>query len=271
MSEFTDFQEKNETKLSKYTIKSYKTQFNKLVKLLNKNIGDTSEAEIIETSKTLDNINSQNAMLNIGIVIKKHLDQPHDELILTRDANKTKVKEHVKTKNQQKAPLPTYDDLVKMLDNSYENEYYRNFIILYLLINFNVRNQDLNINFVTLKKEVVDENINYIWFDRRGGKIVYFRNCYKTAKSYGRKMHHITDERFSNAVKNYIKINQKLIPNEDNTGHYVDVATNDLGSGNVYKIMVDYYKEDLQKLKQIAENRGTSLDVTAESYDTDNK
>jgi hypothetical protein len=272
MSEFDKFEESNKN-LSKYTIKSYKTQYNKLTKLLKKDISDMSEKEIIEAAKGLENINSTNAMLNIGIVFKKFYEQPYDELVLTRESNKQKVKEHVKAKNTEKEQLPSYDDLVRMLDDYDSNKDWRNFIILYLLIKFNVRNQDLNLTFVDLKKEMVDENTNYIWINRRGGEITYYRNKYKTEKTYGGKISHIESELFSKAVKQYRKIEKtnQLIPNEDNVGHYVDKATHNLGSGNVYKIMVDFYKGDLQKLKQMASSRGTSLETTAESYDTDNK
>ena len=272
MSEFTEFENAN-TNLSKYTIKSYKTQHNKITKLLGVPIMDMSEAEIIKASKEQPNINSQNAMLNIGIVFKKHLKQPYDELVLTRESNKEKIKEHVKAKNQEKEQLPSYADLTEMLDKFYSNDDWRNFIILYLLMEFNVRNQDVNITFVDLKKEMTDKDVNYIWIDRRGGKVVYYRNAYKTAKTYGGKTHNITDERFTDAVKKYRKAEKtdKLIPNESNTGHYVDVATKDLGSGNVYKIMVKHFEGDLQKIKQMGENRGTSIETTVENYDVDNK
>ena len=147
MSEFTDF-ETNHPDLSKYTIKSYKTQYNKLTKLLNKNIAEMSEKEIIDAAKGLENINSTNAILNVGIVFKKFHKQPYDELVLTREANKEKVKQHVKAKNTEKEKLPSYDDLTEMLDKFYENDDFRNYIILYLLMEFNVRNQDVNITFV---------------------------------------------------------------------------------------------------------------------------
>ena len=272
MSEFDNFTEKN-TNLSKYTIKSYKTQYNKLTKLLKKDIADMSEKEIIDAAKGLDNINSTNAMLNIGLVFKKHLGQPYDELVLTRESNKEKIKEHVKAKNTEKEKLPSYDDLTDMLDKFYENDDFRNYIILYLLMEFNVRNQDVNITFVDLKKDMTDKDVNYIWIDRRGGKVVYYRNAYKTAKTYGGKTHNITDERFTDAVKKYRKAEKtdKLIPNESNTGHFVDKATHDLGSGNVYKILIKHFEGDLQKIKQMGENRGTSIETTVENYDVDNK
>jgi len=272
MSEFTDF-ETAHPELSKYSIKSYKTQYNKITKLLNKKIEDMSEKEIIDASKEQPNINSQNALLNIGIVFKKFYKQPYDELVLTREANKETVKQHVKAKNAEKEELPKYEDLTEMLDKFYENDDWRNFIILYLLMEFNVRNQDVNITFVDLKKDMTDKDVNYIWIDRRGGKIVYYRNSYKTAKTYGGKTHNITDERFATAVKKYRKAEKtdKLIPNEDNTGHFVDKATHNLGSGNIYKILVKHFEGDLQKIKQMGENRGTSLETTAENYDTDNK
>jgi hypothetical protein len=259
---------------SKYTIKSYKTQFNKLTKKLSKDIEDATEKEVIEASITEPNINSQQALLNIALVIKRFLKQPSDEIELKRDGNKEGVKTHVKASNVKKeGTLPPLDSLFNHMDKMLEENKYREFIINYLLINLNTRNQDLNITFVDNKKDASGKDTNYMWVDRRAAKIVYIRNAYKTAGTYGSKTDVIKDSDFLEAVKKYRKADgNKLIPNEENTGHWVEVATLDkMGSGNYYKIVVNAFKNDLQKLKQIAEKRGSSLDTMAEHYDIDNK
>ena len=264
----------NSKEFSKYTIKSYKTQYNKLTKKLGKNIEDATEKEVIEASLTEPNINTQQAVLNIALVIKRFLKQPSDEIELKRDGNKEGVKSHVKAENIKKeGTLPPLDALFNHMDSTLEKGEYRNFIINYLLINLNTRNQDLNIEFIDNKKDATDKDTNYMWVDRRAGKIVYTRNAYKTAGTYGAKTDIIKDSDFMDAIKKYRKADgNKLIPNENNTGHWVEVATLDkIGSGNYYKIVVNAFKNDLQKLKQIAEKRGSSLDTMAEHYDIDNK
>ena len=261
-------------KFSKYTEKSYKTQYNKLTKKLGKDISDATESEIIELSMLEPNINSKQALLNIGLVIKRFLQQPSDEIELQRDENKGKVAKHVKDTNVKKADtLPTLNSIVEHMDKMLAEKKYREFIINYLLINLNTRNQDLNITFVDKKGDMVNDEVNYMWCDRRAKKIVYVRNAYKTAGTYGPKTDIITDSDFMDSVKKYRKENgDKLIPNEENTGHWVELATLDkIGSGNYYKIMVNAFKNDLQKLKQLAEHRGSSLDTLAEHYDIDNK
>jgi len=268
--EFEAFIEKN-PQFSKYTIKSYKTQYNKLLKLLGKNILDATQNEIIKKAGEAENINSQQALLNIGLVLKKSNDDPYDEIELKRESNKDVIKKAVKQNNADKR-LPPLNDLLEMLDKYEEDKQWRNFILLFLLIYYNVRNQDLNITFVDTKKEASDENTNYMWVNKKKKQIVYIRNAYKTSKTYGSKTHVISDEDLYKAVLAFRKTEKtKLIPNEDNVGHWVDVATKDLGSGNVYKIVVNAFKGDLQKLKEMSEKRGSSLDTMAENYDIDNK
>ena len=259
---------------SKYTEKSYKTQYNKLTKKLGKEIADATESEIVEASMLEPNINSKQALLNIGLVIKRFLKQPYDMIELQREENKGKVAKHIKDTNVKKADtLPTLNSIVEHMDSVLEKKEYRNYIINYLLINLNTRNQDLNITFVDKKSDMVNDTVNYMWVDRRAKKIVYVRNAYKTASTYGPKTEVINSEEFMDAVKKYRKADgDKLIPNEENTGHWVELATLDkMGSGNYYKIIVNAFKNDLQKLKQLAEQRGSSLDTMAEHYDIDNK
>ena len=262
----------NSKEFSKYTVKSYKTQFNKLTKKLGKEIADATEDEVIEASLTEPNVNSKQAVLNIALVIKKFLQQDYSKIEETREGNKIEVKSHVKAQNAKKDQLPPLNDLLEHMDKMLEEDKYRNYIINYLLINFNTRNQDLNITFVDTKKEMTDKT-NYMWYDRKTKKITYVRNAYKTATTYGSKTEVIKDAEFMDAVKKYRKADgDKLIPNEDNTGHWVEEATlNKMGSGNYYKIVVNAFKNDLQKLKEMAEKRGSSLDVMAESYDVENK
>ena len=63
-----------------------------------------------------------------------------------------------------------------------------------------------------------------------------------------------------------------LIPNDNQVGYYVMKATyKNIGEGNYFKILVNAYKSNLQKLKKMAENRGSSLNVIATNYDIDLK
>ena len=65
---------------------------------------------------------------------------------------------------------------------------------------------------------------------------------------------------------------QIVIPNENQIGYYIKKATlKNIGETAYMKIIVNHFKSDLQKIKQIGESRGTATDTIIESYDLDNK
>ena len=137
----------------------------------------------------------------------------------------------------------------------------------YLLINLNVRNEDLLFKIVTRKRETKDTNFNYIWLSPT--KATYIRNVYKTAKTYGQKVNVITDKPFMSALRQYIKNgNPDFIPNADQLGYYIRINTLlNIGEGNYNKIIVNHFRSNIDKLKEISNNRGTNINTILESYD----
>ena len=75
------------------TAKSYRTTYRKLRKLLNKPIRDAAQDTVINVvSSAVENINSQQALLNIAIVVRAECFQmPTDLLVEQRTKNKTTV------------------------------------------------------------------------------------------------------------------------------------------------------------------------------------
>ena len=60
------------------------------------------------------------------------------------------------------------------------------YIINYLMRHFYTRNLDLIFEIVETKNETLqDKTKNYLWINRRQMCIVYIRNNYKTARTYG--------------------------------------------------------------------------------------
>ena len=125
------------------------------------------------------------------------------------------------------------------------------------------------------KKDATDKDKNYIWL--APNKVVYIRNVYKTAWKYGTKTYTITDARMIVALKR-MRAFQKhgeaagtFIPNENQVGRYVMNATLDkMGEGNMFKIVVNHFSHDLQKIHEMSQHRGTSTDTIAEHYDVAN-
>ena len=287
MSELAEFKEFIKDK-SANTIKSYIQQYTKLKKIVDKEmeqdieIKNISEKNILEFVSDENNLNSQQALLNIAIMIRKMNKQPTSKLEKKREENKEKLKDFVKEKNQKLKSdnLPSYTDLLDYLEFLYDSKRWTDFIINYLLIYFHTRNSDVNFELVPFKRDTKEnKNINYLWYSKRAKKATLYRRNYKTAGKYGMKTDTITDPKFLNAIKQIFECRKKgeegcdvFIPNKENVGYFVKKATlNNLGEGLYNKIVIGHFRNNLDKLKEISESRGTSLDTLYENYDIDKK
>ena len=258
------------------TQKSYKTQYNKLVKLLGKLVSETSEKKLIEVVLEQANNNQRQALINIGILIRRLYSLSSTKLEALREKLKGNLKMDVKEKNAVlQDTLPSYDDIVEYTAHLWEQMEWRDYIINYLLINYQVRNQDLVFDLVNLKRQTKDETKNYMWLSPK--KVVYIRNVYKTANKYGKKIVTITDPKFLLAVKRVYSCKKRdepcgiFIPTLSQVGYYIQKASyKQIGEGAYVKIIINHYRKDFSKLKEISENRGTSLRILGESYDIEN-
>jgi len=258
---------------SKATQKSYRTQYNKLRKLLGKDISESSQNKILDIANEEEKANSRQALINIGILVRRLYKLAVDKLEKARTETKDEIIKENKEKNTElQKELPTLNDLEEYTQYLYDNNKWTDFIINYLLINYQTRNKDLNFTIINRKKEATDPEKNYMWLDRN--RAVFIRNNYKTAGTYGKKIDIITDKEFLTALKR-VKACQKhgeecgtFIPNEDQLGYYIKKATyNQIGEGAYFKILTNAFKGDLQKLKSMGESRGTDLNTIATNYD----
>ncbi len=272
------------------TIKAYITQYKKLHVLLNINfddnfkyyltnydrmywgfkrdIADTSQKKLMDTVKDIDNANSRQALLNIGILIRTNKELDIKDLIKYRDSLKVDIKSAQRENNVVlQETLPTYDELEEYTESlKGKNDLY--FIINYLLMNYNVRNEDLHFKLITRKKEAKDTNFNYIWLSPR--KVEYIRNVYKTANHNGQKLYIIDDKPFMSAVRRLIKDNWES-PSMEQMPFLIKKATlMGIGEGKYNKIIVNHFRNDINMLKQISERRGTSITTLLDSYDIGN-
>jgi len=287
MSELIEFTEFIKDK-SANTIKSYKQQYNKLKKIVDAemeqsiDIQNISEKNILEFVTGEANLNSQQALLNIAIMIRKMKKSPTSKLQKQRDENKEKLKGFVKEKNEKLKSdgLPSYQDLLDYLSFLYDSKRWTDFIINYLLIYYHTRNSDVNFELVPFKRDIkANPDMNYLWFSKRAKKATLYRRNYKTAGKYGMKTDTITDPKFLNAIKEIFECRKKgvegcdvFIKNESNVGYYVMKSTLDNLGENLYnKIIVNHFRNNLDKLKEISESRGTSLNTLYENYDIDKK
>jgi len=215
-------------------------------------------------------------------MIRKMNKSPTSKLEKKRDENKEKLKGFVKEKNQKLKDdgLPSYQDLLDYLEFLYDSKRWTDFIINYLLIYYHTRNEDVNFELVPFKRDTKEnKDINYLWYSKRAKKATLYRRNYKTAGKYGMKTDTITDPKFLNAIKQIFECRKKgeegcdvFIPNKENVGYFVKKSTlNNLGENLYNKIIINHFRNNLDKLKEISESRGTSLDTLHENYDIDKK
>lgn len=272
MTELETMLNKSNT-LSTGSVDTYIKTYNKLRNLIDKDIIDTSQKKILSVIDTFKNINTQQTLINIAIKIRDAYGFSYEDLLNQRHKNKLKILEHIKDKNKsilEEDNLPSLNKIYDFINSLYDNKLWVYYIINYLLIHYYVRNEDLNIKFVLrLKDTKLDKEHNYLWLDLRRRKVVFIRNKYKTAKTYGQKKHTIYDDKFIFALIEVIKTKQRdepLIPVE-NIGYHVKKATyNEIGETMYLKILIKHNQNDLNMIKEISQSRGTSINTLINNY-----
>lgn len=286
--EFTDYI--NEQKhLKPLSVRTYKNQYDKIRGDLKQDIVDTDEYELLDyISDLIDDGKSVHSALNylaMIINIKRfyklstvYLDRVREVMIIQKEKQKKQ-----KNKDLIDAGLPSKKELLKHLDDKYKEEKWRDFIILYLIINFHTRNKDLDVAFVdniTLSK---NETINTLVVKKT--HVNYIRNNYKTSDSYGRKAYSIKNRKFREAVSNYLDQVKEASDDKyiylltDSKGNHVQedsvqkiiarTTMNNLSTTLYNKILTTdaVKKGDMDVLKEISERRGTTIPVLLDSYD----
>lgn len=277
-----DFFVKEIADKSPNTIKNYKTAYKKLMSAIGggegSNIATTDEKKIIKKIRENEkNRNTQQSLINIAILVKKFRKRDDfEKLINARDENKEMIIKMVQAKNLSlQSSLPSYEDIQEYTNMLYEKGEWTDFIINYLLINYQVRNQDLVFDIVRFKRDTQDTDKNYMWLSNK--KVVYSRNNYKTAGKYGKKVITITDPKFIVALKRILS-HQKydeekgvFIPTLSQVGYYIKKATfKQIGEGAYMKIVVNKFRDNWDKIQEISENRGTDTKTIRTNYDIEN-
>ena len=287
MTEFKEFMQSIENK-SDSTKKQYRIQYNKLLKLTEKPIAETSEKKIMEILNGIQNKNNSQALLNIAFLIRKGEGLSVAQLEKKRKQDKSKLIEDVKVKNVElRENLPSYNDIVEYMNYLFDKGEWTDYIINYLLINLQVRNQDLDFTIVSRKKDATDSKTNYMWLQNSKGKATFIRNVYKTANvnapdgtnhGYGQKVNTITDKKFIVALRRVLSCQKygldcgTFIPTKSAIAYHLQKATyKQIGEGKYFKIIVNHFRNNIDKLKEISENRGTDLKTILNSYDIEKK
>ena len=153
--------------------------------------------------------------------------------------------------------LPSIKDLKRKMNQYLKDEKYKEYVVMYLLLNFQTRNMDLVARVIDDIDEVDDKKN---WLLIRENDIIYYRNDYKTADKYGRKKNIIRSKPFHSAVSNLTDV---LKPSTHIHRTVKDIAgytESTLMKANVFE------NNNINGLSKISKNRGTALITIDKSY-----
>ena len=275
--------------LSKFTKRAYLGHYRTLTKNLEKPIRNSSEKQIINVvGEITDNVGSQNALLNMAVLIFQIHDKDYKILYKKREENlKAITRSRVKLNHAKAKHLPSKQELLYHLEDLYKKEDWEGYIINYLLINYNVRNQDLDVLITDKMKDISSgkKGSKVIGKDNfllvRSGDVSYIRSKYKTFEKYGVKKNNIQSTKFRRALLEFIKEQEGTFPipllhkangNRIADGYLHQYITNKtydkLGEADYFKIIVNFIDEkgSLNNLRTLSKNRGTSADTIIEHY-----
>eukprot|EP00918_Siedleckia_nematoides_P055481 GHVU01121021.1.p1 GENE.GHVU01121021.1~~GHVU01121021.1.p1 ORF type:complete len:297 (+),score=44.00 GHVU01121021.1:84-974(+) len=275
--------------LAKNSIKTYTQAYKKLVDILaTDNVADLDNTEIIELIDDEENYGTINLLLTIVLMIKYDNDKKFDDIKKHRDVIREEMRESRWKKKEEKLDtLPSIKTLTKYLNRLYSKNQYQSYIINYLLINYNVRNLDLDLILTDDMKEYHnlgkrgDENVLFVG---KNNSVYYYRNNYKTKKTYGPKAIRLSSVKLANSIKGYIAQQQAITDGDiyllslqdgnrsgrDSLSHYITKFTYEgLTESDIMKIIVtEKVKtiDDYNKLEKISKNRGTAIETLIEEY-----
>lgn len=261
------------------TAKQYLSCYNKFKKRFPNGIASEGQEILIKFINELDAGNSTkyNIMM-MPIIIKKHLELPFNLLEEEREKLGTlkKQKEQDNCVEQNKLGI-TYE-MFKSFLTGMETELKKNktdlqkiqiYLINYLLNEFQVRNQDLNVFITDNPDEIKDDKRNYLFIKKN--TVEYIRNIYKTVSTHGIKTHLIKSKFIADLCK---VLNNKYLLGFDepakNIASYIIPRTfMNLGEGKIYKLIVQHSltnPDPIGSVDKLTKSRGSSLNCVASNY-----
>ena len=269
--------------MSDSTAKSYRGSYLRLRKLLKltdkrKPIKKMSLADVLTEIETVENPSTRHSVF---VIAKKLFEYEKNKDAF--DAVDKKIREDKRTLQVSKngnldKTLPTYKELKTAIKNEMDSKKY---IVSFLMFKLTCRNQDIALADLHAKpKENYDENRNHLIVD--GSKIIFIRNRYKTVKKYGVKTNIINVKKFTEMVKKYLGDSEKkALFSQRNGGEITGSAIASylkkfivlgLNEGQIVKIVLKHADESgsYNMLRNISNNRGTSISVLLSEYDISN-
>ena len=219
-----------------------------------------SENEIIDFIKEHYNEGSERKIISSTISKYRHYKGKPNDIVrdFLRQANAEASLLQRQKNDKLKETLPSVD-FNKLLNGYYRDKQYKNFVILYLLMNYNTRNKDLVVKVVNDESDI-NPNENFLFI--RDKDVIYIRNDYKTKNRYGSKRDVIKSKKLFNAVKEV----DSLLEYNNNLDRQVKKVTNGINQSTMFKMLVAS-NNNLKGIQKASKNRGTNMDTIAKSYD----
>lgn len=262
---------------TKQTIKNYRSQYKNITGFLQNEMTKASQEDIIEAVELLANGNHSNewTYMNLPFMIRELYKLPTDLIQKRREQLKILRDVHsLEMKGVQHGTLPSMKVIQDFTKQLYKNKDYKRFIVNFLIINYGVRNKDINVLITGSPKDANDTSKNYLIV--KASQVEWRINDYKTVKTYGSKKIIIKSKPFLEAVKT-IPLNTWLL-----SGKESPLSESSLGS-TIRKLLFnlltesDYFKiimEDIntkpnttQLLEYYSETRGTDYSSLLQYYD----
>lgn len=259
-------------KLSNTTIKNHIRNIEKVIDLYGHDFSlNYSDEDLVDSLKKENITLSQN--LTISNTLSKYykfLELPNDHLINYIAYINNELKKKYNKRNKELEYPYTKKDLINEMNKFYDNEQWKKYIISYLLINLNVRNEDLNIELVRGLRYSTKQFNNLVL---RKNDVLYIRRDYKTKSTYGEKKNQIKNKKFYIAVMRQFD-NHQYDSREptmlfykfyNSTNQIKKHSPFNLKESDIIKIILNE-NNTLHKASKISKNRGTNLQTLEDNY-----
>ena len=255
--------------ISDNTKRNYNYAYDKLMNITNNElISDLKDYHIVRLMKTLDiPPMSKNGMISVAINILKAYNKPTSSLEKYRETLKTEHYTNKKNDTTTMEKLVSIKQLKDYTKKLYKDGKYIDFIINYLLLNYGVRNQDLDLMLVSNKSQVNDSD-NFIYSTTK--YVVVIINKYKTSSSYGKKKFTIYNNDMIRSVNKLLGDNTelKLINAIDINGYVQSRTLNSIGETLMFKsIIAELAKQNkIDEIKKLSKTRGSDVNTIFKDY-----
>jgi len=265
---------------SPQTIKNYRTQYKSIRALLDNDINKSTQPEILDAVKELSNGNVSNewTYMNLPFMIRQHHGYNVDLIQKRRDELKKLRETHVQTQKENYQSLPMMKAVQDFTKQLYKNKEYKKYIINFLIINYGVRNKDVDVLIVGGAKDAKDNSKNYLIV--KANEVEWRINEYKTLQSYGAKKITIKSKPFLEAIKT-LPLNTWLLSGNETQLKESGLGTtikrllyNNLTETDYFKIImndINTKPNTTQLLEYYSGTRGTNYANLLKYYDVSKK